>query len=168
MSVIGDNLKKRRKELHMTLEDISRKTGLPKSTVQRWESGTVTNMGMDNLRKVADALDTTVSALQSPGDRNARYFNPQPYTESELFSDFILRTGFHPVHIGQDLYFADPEGLFYTPEDAALKQEVIGEMMHYFRFLMSEHSISGREYNRRDYAFTERNSGHPAGHREEE
>ena len=78
MSVIGDNLKKRRKELHMTLEDISRKTGLPKSTVQRWESGTVTNMGMDNLRKVADALDTTVSALQSPGDRNACYFNPQP------------------------------------------------------------------------------------------
>ena len=46
---IGERLKERSKELHMTLEDVSKATGMPKSTIQRWESGAVINMGLSNL-----------------------------------------------------------------------------------------------------------------------
>ena len=61
---VGETIKKHRKSARMTLDELSRLSGVPKSTIQRWESGAIQNMGQANLKKVAEALGTTVNGLQ--------------------------------------------------------------------------------------------------------
>jgi len=53
---LGKKLQKRREELGLTLEDVGKKVGVGRSTVQRWESGLIKNMRSDKIRKLAEAL----------------------------------------------------------------------------------------------------------------
>lgn len=41
---IADVIRKRRRELDLTLKDIANKVGVSEATVQRWESGVITNI----------------------------------------------------------------------------------------------------------------------------
>ena len=50
------NLKDRRKELKLTLEDVGEATGVGKSTVRKWETGAIENMGRDKIVLLAKAL----------------------------------------------------------------------------------------------------------------
>lgn len=50
------DLKGRRKELGMTLEQVGEKVGVGKSTVRKWEDGQIANMGRDKISKLAEAL----------------------------------------------------------------------------------------------------------------
>ncbi len=50
------NLKERRLELGLTLEDVGNMTGVGKSTVRKWENGDIANMGRDKIAKLAKAL----------------------------------------------------------------------------------------------------------------
>lgn len=56
MNEIGKKLAARRKELNLTLEDVGRAVGVGKSTVQRWESGMIKNMGRDKIALLAKVL----------------------------------------------------------------------------------------------------------------
>ncbi len=53
---IGTLIKDRRIELKLTLEDIGNAVGVSKSTVQRWESGQITNMRRDKIDALAKVL----------------------------------------------------------------------------------------------------------------
>ncbi|MBQ7283462.1 MAG: helix-turn-helix transcriptional regulator, partial [Oscillospiraceae bacterium] len=44
-------IKKRRKELGITLEEIGDYVGVSKTTVQRWENGNISNMRRDRIKK---------------------------------------------------------------------------------------------------------------------
>ena len=46
---IGTLIKKRRKELNMTLEELGNLVGVGKSTVRKWENGMIENMGRDKI-----------------------------------------------------------------------------------------------------------------------
>lgn len=50
------NLKDRRQELGLTLEEVGKVTGVGKSTVRKWENGTIENMGRDKIVLLAKAL----------------------------------------------------------------------------------------------------------------
>lgn len=56
-------IKNRRLELHLTLEEVAKKVGVTKATVQRWESGLIENMRRDKIALLADALKTTPSFI---------------------------------------------------------------------------------------------------------
>lgn len=50
------NLKDRRQELGLTLEEVGKVTKVGKSTVRKWENGTIENMGRDKIVLLAKAL----------------------------------------------------------------------------------------------------------------
>lgn len=53
----------RRKELGISMEVLGKKVGVSKATIQRWESGEISNVRRDKIAKLASALDTTPAYL---------------------------------------------------------------------------------------------------------
>lgn len=60
---IGTLIKKRRKELNMTLEELGNLVGVGKSTVRKWENGMIENMGRDKIAALSKSLDISPLAL---------------------------------------------------------------------------------------------------------
>ena len=60
---IQERIKNRRLELGMTLRDVSIKLGIAESSVSRYETGNIANMGIDKLKALADVLQTTPAYL---------------------------------------------------------------------------------------------------------
>ena len=61
--VSGDVLKQLRLEKGLTLEKVSNIVGVGKSTVRKWETGYISNMGVDKLVKLAAALGVSVDYI---------------------------------------------------------------------------------------------------------
>jgi len=70
-----DLVKNRRSALNMSMEELGKKVGVSKATVQRWESGEIKNVRRDKISKLADALNTTPAYLMG--------WNNQIYAEIE-------------------------------------------------------------------------------------
>lgn len=58
-----DRMKKRRKDLGLTLEDVAKIVGVTRQTIQKYESGVVTNIPSDKIELIATALKTTPAYL---------------------------------------------------------------------------------------------------------
>ena len=56
MCEIANKIKNRRLELDLTLEEVAQAVGVGRSTVQRWESGLIKNMGRDKIAALAKIL----------------------------------------------------------------------------------------------------------------
>ena len=56
MMTIGEFIEKRRKELGITLDEIGKITGVGKSTVKKWETGLISNMGRDKIANLSKIL----------------------------------------------------------------------------------------------------------------
>ena len=54
---IKDIIKPRRIQLGLTLEEVGKAVGVSKTTVQRWESGNISNLRRDKIAKLAKILD---------------------------------------------------------------------------------------------------------------
>ncbi|WP_040328562.1 helix-turn-helix domain-containing protein [Clostridium ihumii] len=57
METIINRIKNRRIELMLSYQDLANKTGLSKSTLQRYETGSIKNMPLDKLEILAEALN---------------------------------------------------------------------------------------------------------------
>lgn len=57
MKEIVARVKKRRKELNLSYEDLSKRTGFGKSTLQRYETGSISNMPIDRFELLAKGLE---------------------------------------------------------------------------------------------------------------
>ena len=53
---IGEFIERRRKELGITLDEIGKVTGVGKSTVKKWETGLISNMGRDKISNLSKIL----------------------------------------------------------------------------------------------------------------
>ncbi len=60
---IKDRLKDRRAQLDMTLEEVARRVGVTRATIQKYENGTISNIPPDKVEALAAALDTTPAFL---------------------------------------------------------------------------------------------------------
>lgn len=60
---VNEIIKKRRKELGLTLKDVAEKLGVSESLISRYESNDVKNMGIDKLIPLAKVLNTTPGYL---------------------------------------------------------------------------------------------------------
>ncbi len=53
----------RRKELNLTMYELSQKVGVSEGTISRWESGDIENMRCDKIEPLAKALNVSPSFL---------------------------------------------------------------------------------------------------------
>ena len=60
---VGKNMHNLRTSLNFTLEDVAKKAGVSRQTIQRYESGVITNIPSDKIEAIADALNTTPTYL---------------------------------------------------------------------------------------------------------
>lgn len=60
---INTIIKNRRSELGLTLEEVARRVGVNRATVQRWETGAIQNLGRDKIAALAAALHVTPEYL---------------------------------------------------------------------------------------------------------
>ena len=69
-----------RKARGMTLEQVAKQVGVGKSTVRKWETGLIANMGQDKIPALAAALGTTPGYLMGCQDPSTP---DQPLTQGE-------------------------------------------------------------------------------------
>ena len=72
---IGDRIKKRRKELHMSADKLADILGKDRSTIYRYEKGDIENLPIDILKPIADALGTSPSYLMGWTDEETQKKN---------------------------------------------------------------------------------------------
>lgn len=60
---IGERIKRRRKELDMSVEELAKRLGKNRATVYRYENGEIENLPTSVLEPIAKALSTTPAYL---------------------------------------------------------------------------------------------------------
>lgn len=63
MSAVGDRIRMMRRRAGLTLEDVAKHLGIGKQAVYKYEKGTVTNIPLDNIEKMAEIFGTTPEYL---------------------------------------------------------------------------------------------------------
>ena len=97
---IGKQIRKRRKELKMSVDELARKVGKDRSTIYRYENGDIGNMPLELVFPMVEALKMT----------------PQ-----ELLSFFMLKSEWFAYHME---CFAAIERDKFTDEETKLLYEV--------------------------------------------
>jgi len=64
------DLQARRKELGLTLEEVGNKVGVGKSTVRKWETGYISNMGRDKIVALAKVLRISPLDILDPNRKD--------------------------------------------------------------------------------------------------
>ncbi len=67
---IGERINKIRTQKGMTLEELGNKVGVGKSTVRKWEIGTICNIKADKIEKLSEALDVSPLTLMGLDEKN--------------------------------------------------------------------------------------------------
>ncbi len=67
---ISNRIKQLRLDRGMTLEEVANIVGVGKSTVRKWETGMIANMGRDKIPLLAKALSTTPAYLMGWNEPN--------------------------------------------------------------------------------------------------
>lgn len=63
MSITGQRLKERRKQLEMSADDVASQLGVSRSTIFRYENGHIEKIPVNVLEKLAEILKTTPAYL---------------------------------------------------------------------------------------------------------
>ena len=98
-------LKKRRKELGLTLADIASRMGVSEATVQRWESGNIKSVRYDKISPLAEVLKVTPAAIMGWADEVSEQHFPAPRLATSTVSFPVLgeiAAGYDAVAIGLD------------------------------------------------------------------
>lgn len=59
MKTAGERIRELRLQNKMTLDDVARQLGVGRQAIYKYEQGTVTNIPLDNLEKMAEMFNTT-------------------------------------------------------------------------------------------------------------
>jgi transcriptional regulator with XRE-family HTH domain len=65
---IGSRIKSKREEKHLTLQEVAENVGVAKSTIQRYEAGTIENIKIPVIASIARVLDVNPSWLMGKSD----------------------------------------------------------------------------------------------------
>lgn len=83
MSISGKRIRELRTKLNMTLDDVAKHLGVGRQAVYKYEQGTVTNIPLENLEKMASLFRTTPGYLAGWTDSS----NPPPMMNLTLFGE---------------------------------------------------------------------------------
>ena len=89
---IGEKVKKKRRELGISQEELAEKLGVTYQQVQRYENGT-NRLNVENIQVIADALDVAVSYFFGNGRKRKNIVSEEltpylPVDESKLLGYF--------------------------------------------------------------------------------
>lgn len=76
-SDLARKISRLRSERGMTLEQVANQVGVGKSTVRKWETGMIANMGRDKIALLAKALGTTPAYLMGWKEESEQKFSPE-------------------------------------------------------------------------------------------
>ena len=96
---LNDRLKAARTAKGFTLDEVAAKVGVSRQTIQRYESGVISNIPSDNIEKLAAALDTTPAALMG-------WAAPPPKVTTTMTFD-----GDSPMHDLTQAYLRHPKAV---------------------------------------------------------
>ncbi len=98
-SVLGEKIKKLRKDKKLTLEELGIKAESSKSYIWELENKDPPRPSADKLQKIADALETTVAFLVDPSETDAtpdvmdeafyRQYRKQPQEVKDRIKDIM-------------------------------------------------------------------------------
>ena len=63
MNIAGSRIRELRLRNHLTLDDVARHLGVGRQAIYKYEQGTVTNIPLENIQKMADLFGTTPEYL---------------------------------------------------------------------------------------------------------
>lgn len=81
MTALSEVMKKRRKELGLTLAQVADLVGVTEATAQRWESGNIKSVRNDKITLLADALKVSPADLMGWEIKSSFPKNAQPMPE---------------------------------------------------------------------------------------
>lgn len=88
MICLPERIKERRKQMGLTLLQLSEKTGVKEATVQRWESGNIKTIKYETVELLADVLHCSPAYLMGWDEENSlsdeNKNKPTPVTEDGL------------------------------------------------------------------------------------
>ena len=100
---LARKIKQLRLERHMTLEEVAKIVGVGKSTVRKWETGAIANMGRDKIASLAMALGTTPAYLM--GWKEQQEPTPPSNLVAESEGEELLLKAFRQLPEGeQEMY----------------------------------------------------------------
>lgn len=67
---IGNRIKRKRLENKLTLEELGKKADVSRATMQRYESGKITNIPSDRIERISEALGVSPAYLMGWEDEN--------------------------------------------------------------------------------------------------
>ncbi len=82
--LVQSRLRERRLLLQMTYQDLANKTGLSKSTLQRYETGGIKNLPIDNIYKISEALEIDTAYFTDPEYESKEQTDNSPSSFSRL------------------------------------------------------------------------------------
>ena len=88
---LGERIRNRRKELHMSADELARKLGKNRATIYRYENGEIENMPIDILEPIAEALLTTPDALFGWGSNKSKDVSEEDQEAITLATDLLVR-----------------------------------------------------------------------------
>jgi len=94
---VNEIIKKRRKELGLTLKQVAEKLGVSESLISRYESNDVKNMGIDKIIPLAKVLDTTPAFLMGWEDKKEEKSNLNIDTAT---TDYIMIPLYESISAG--------------------------------------------------------------------
>ena len=86
----GERIRKLRLRRHLTLDDVAKYLGVGKQAIYKYEQGTVTNIPLDNLEKMAVLFGTTPGYLAGwSDDESSGYESAQVDPEISIVSGMM-------------------------------------------------------------------------------
>lgn len=102
MNMIRKKISLRRKELGLSYQSLADKTGLSRSTLQRYETGSIKNMPLDKLEVLAKGLNVEPSYLMNWEEKNIIHSLPQ---SSILTNESMVQLPvLHSIKVGMFLF----------------------------------------------------------------
>lgn len=84
---VGERIRYRRKELDLTLEQIAKTIKVSKQTVQRYESGVISNIPPDKIEVIAKVLGVTPAYIMGWDSENK-------FGKQEALEDYLKSLGY--------------------------------------------------------------------------
>ena len=69
MNTTGNRIRELRQRFNLTLDDVAKHLGVGRQAIYKYEQGTVTNIPLDNLEKMAELFNTTPGYLAGWSDK---------------------------------------------------------------------------------------------------
>ena len=89
---VGERIKNRRKEIGMSADVLAKRIGVSRSTIFRYENGSIENLPMSNLEPIAKTLYTSVQYLMGWDDNEAPTISGEriPYLPDDMVHAMLI------------------------------------------------------------------------------